>query len=75
MFNELRKKQFCVFFLLFAILLGLPGCAKNNPGKEEIVAYVNKEPIYLSELQRETRPLPSPLKQNTTSSPYSLTVS
>lgn len=38
---------------LLIILAILSGCAKNDSDKKDIVAYVNKEPIYVSELQRE----------------------
>jgi parvulin-like peptidyl-prolyl isomerase len=38
---------------ILIVLIILSGCGKNSSTKEEIVAYVNKEPVYASELQRE----------------------
>jgi len=40
------------FVIVFS--LALSGCGnKNSGGKKEVVAYVNKEPIYLSDVKRE----------------------
>ncbi|MFA5271936.1 MAG: hypothetical protein WC412_06330 [Candidatus Omnitrophota bacterium] len=53
MFTRIRKKHLGAFFLFLPLFLSISGCAKNDSSKEKIVAYVNKEPIYASELQRE----------------------
>ncbi len=38
---------------LFLIFAFLPGCAKSNPVDKNIIAYVNNEPIYATDLARE----------------------
>ncbi|MFA6281140.1 MAG: hypothetical protein WCY05_01395 [Candidatus Omnitrophota bacterium] len=38
---------------IFIILIVFTSCAKNESPKEKVIAYVNKEPVYVSDLDRE----------------------
>ncbi len=39
--------------LMFAISLSLSACAKKTADEKDVIAYVNKEPIYRSDLKRD----------------------
>ena len=41
------------YALIILVLIFLAGCAKNEADKKNVIAYVNKEPIFSSDLKRE----------------------